>query len=192
MIPKSAGRTPIACSNCAKTKTKCDKKFPCSRCAGRNLRCTLRPTRRSSKNANRMGLITAETIASCVANGILPPDQTVAAEAAPMPVGSPKSAEKHMHQKPSSPGSGVPTTIPEEKIMNDNSAQYFEQQPMSNGHTSPAQQISPLATPRYAFAKRRKQRNSIRKSKKPSCPIKRQKVCSGKSEKGRAIVQTHC
>ncbi|KAG9766973.1 transcription factor Cmr1, partial [Aureobasidium melanogenum] len=150
MIPKSAGRTPIACSNCAKTKTKCDKKFPCSRCAGRNLRCTLRPTRRSSKNANRMGLITAETIASGVANGILPPDQTVAAEAAPMPVGSPKSAEKHMHQKPSSPGSGVPTTIPEEKIMNDTSAQYFEQ-PMSNGHTSPAQQVSPLATPDSGF-----------------------------------------
>lgn len=54
MIPKSAGRTPIACSNCAKTKTKCDKKFPCSRCAGRNLRCTLRPTRRASKNVNRI------------------------------------------------------------------------------------------------------------------------------------------
>ncbi|ORY06005.1 transcription factor Cmr1 [Clohesyomyces aquaticus] len=53
IIPKSAGRTPIACSNCAKTKTKCDKKFPCSRCAGRNLRCTLRPTRRASKNVNR-------------------------------------------------------------------------------------------------------------------------------------------
>lgn len=57
MIPKSAGRTPIACSNCAKTKTKCDKKFPCSRCAGRNLRCTLRPTRRTSKNASRMGMV---------------------------------------------------------------------------------------------------------------------------------------
>ncbi|KAF2838516.1 transcription factor Cmr1 [Patellaria atrata CBS 101060] len=50
IIPKSAGRTPIACSNCAKTKTKCDKKFPCSRCAARNLRCTLRPTRRASKS----------------------------------------------------------------------------------------------------------------------------------------------
>ncbi|PIA91701.1 hypothetical protein CB0940_09637 [Cercospora beticola] len=56
MIPKSAGRTPIACSNCAKTKTKCDKKFPCSRCAGRNLRCTLRPTRRVSKNAARANM----------------------------------------------------------------------------------------------------------------------------------------
>lgn len=55
IIPKSAGRTPIACSNCAKTKTKCDKKFPCSRCAQRNLKCTLRPTRRASKNVNRVG-----------------------------------------------------------------------------------------------------------------------------------------
>lgn len=54
IIPKSAGRTPIACSNCAKTKTKCDKKFPCSRCAQRNLKCTLRPTRRASKNINRV------------------------------------------------------------------------------------------------------------------------------------------
>jgi hypothetical protein len=55
MIPKSAGRTPIACSNCAKTKTKCDKKFPCSRCAQRNLKCTLRPTRRASKGVQRVG-----------------------------------------------------------------------------------------------------------------------------------------
>lgn len=56
IIPKSAGRTPIACSNCAKTKTKCDKKFPCSRCEQRNLKCTLRPTRRASKNINRINV----------------------------------------------------------------------------------------------------------------------------------------
>ena len=55
IIPKSAGRTPIACSNCAKTKTKCDKKFPCTRCAQRNLKCTLRPTRRASKRVQRVG-----------------------------------------------------------------------------------------------------------------------------------------
>ncbi|KAH7339206.1 hypothetical protein BKA66DRAFT_555225 [Pyrenochaeta sp. MPI-SDFR-AT-0127] len=54
IIPKSAGRTPIACGNCAKTKTKCDKKFPCSRCAQRNLKCTLRPTRRASKGVQRI------------------------------------------------------------------------------------------------------------------------------------------
>ncbi|KAF2155207.1 transcription factor [Myriangium duriaei CBS 260.36] len=88
MIPKTAGRTPIACTNCAKTKTKCDKKFPCSRCTARNLRCTIRPTRRSTKNAERLGLITAETIAQSVANGILPPDQTVAAEKIAIPVDS--------------------------------------------------------------------------------------------------------
>ncbi|KAF2121896.1 hypothetical protein BDV96DRAFT_482531 [Lophiotrema nucula] len=63
IIPKSAGRTPIACSNCAKTKTKCDKKFPCSRCAQRNLRCTLRPTRRASKNVNR-GVVPGESTGS--------------------------------------------------------------------------------------------------------------------------------
>ncbi|KAG8629744.1 hypothetical protein KVT40_001363 [Elsinoe batatas] len=94
MIPKSAGRTPIACSNCAKTKTKCDKKFPCSRCASRNLRCTLRPTRRSTKNAARMGLITPETLAQDMANGTLPPDQTIAAEKVPLPI----APVMHHHQ----------------------------------------------------------------------------------------------
>jgi len=53
IIPKSAGRTPIACVNCAKTKTKCDKKFPCTRCELRNLECTVRPTRRQSKRIQR-------------------------------------------------------------------------------------------------------------------------------------------
>ena len=86
MLPKTAGRTPIACTNCAKTKTKCDKKFPCSRCTARNLVCTIRPTRRSTKNAERLGLITAETIAQSMANGTLPPDQTVAAEQVALPV----------------------------------------------------------------------------------------------------------
>lgn len=50
LLAKPGGRTPIACHNCAKTKTKCDKKFPCSRCASRNLTCTVRPTRRATKN----------------------------------------------------------------------------------------------------------------------------------------------
>ena len=53
MIPKSAGRTPIACINCAKTKTKCDKKFPCTRCSTRNLECTVRPTRRTVRGMTK-------------------------------------------------------------------------------------------------------------------------------------------
>lgn len=51
--PKSADRSPITCSNCAKTKSKCDKRFPCSRCASRNLKCTLRPSRRATKQQAR-------------------------------------------------------------------------------------------------------------------------------------------
>lgn len=39
--------------NCAKTKTKCDKKFPCTRCESRKLECTVRPTRRQSKRVQR-------------------------------------------------------------------------------------------------------------------------------------------
>lgn len=110
MIPKSAGRTPIACSNCAKTKTKCDKKFPCSRCAGRNLRCTLRPTRRASKNANRVGIPPEGAVA--LPNGVI---QTVGIEngAHPQPpTGSPQQQPPTF--KPASPKNGM-SAIPEEK-----------------------------------------------------------------------------
>jgi len=53
ITPKGQGRTPIACNNCAKTKTKCDRKFPCTRCASKNIDCTLRATRRQTKNSAR-------------------------------------------------------------------------------------------------------------------------------------------
>lgn len=115
MIPKSAGRTPIACSNCAKTKTKCDKKFPCSRCAGRNLKCTLRPTRRSSKNATRMGMVVPPEGLTA-----MPPHNVPASEngQAPtqtqnqMPNGSPTQAPPVL--KPASPKGGL-NSIPEDK-----------------------------------------------------------------------------
>lgn len=48
-----AGRTPIACQNCANAKTGCDKKVPCTRCAEKNLACEARFARRSSKAALR-------------------------------------------------------------------------------------------------------------------------------------------
>lgn len=44
-----AGRTPIACINCASAKTGCDKRVPCSRCADKSLPCAARFARRSSK-----------------------------------------------------------------------------------------------------------------------------------------------
>ncbi|KAH6631157.1 hypothetical protein B0J18DRAFT_476445, partial [Chaetomium sp. MPI-SDFR-AT-0129] len=52
-LPPAAGRTPIACQNCASAKTGCDKKVPCTRCAEKNLPCEARFARRSSKAAIR-------------------------------------------------------------------------------------------------------------------------------------------
>ena len=54
-----AGRTPIACQNCANAKTGCDKKVPCTRCAEKNLPCEARFARRSSKAALRAAHATA-------------------------------------------------------------------------------------------------------------------------------------
>ena len=109
MIPKSAGRTPIACSNCAKTKTKCDKKFPCSRCAGRNLKCTLRPTRRSSKNATRMGLVVPPEGLTAMPPHNVPENGQAQTQ---MTNGSPTQAPPVL--KPASPKSGL-NSIPEDK-----------------------------------------------------------------------------
>lgn len=52
-VPPIAGRTPIACINCASAKTGCDKRVPCSRCAEKNLPCEARFARRTAKAANR-------------------------------------------------------------------------------------------------------------------------------------------
>ncbi|KAF2764035.1 hypothetical protein EJ03DRAFT_332219 [Teratosphaeria nubilosa] len=119
MVPKSAGRTPIACSNCAKTKTKCDKKFPCSRCAGRNLRCTLRPTRRSSKNGTRMGVPPEAAVAippyteqlggqngiQAAAPGGSPPQQPH-----PLKPASPKALMATIAEKTAAPATDGPAT----------------------------------------------------------------------------------
>ncbi|KAK4991279.1 hypothetical protein LTR66_006578, partial [Elasticomyces elasticus] len=148
MIPKSAGRTPIACSNCAKTKTKCDKKFPCSRCAGRNLRCTLRPTRRSSKNASRIAVQADGT------QVLVAPEQIIAAEnqSAPTTIGSTGGNNSPQQLKPQTevPSSTI-TTIPEEKPVVEGPPPVFFEQPTS-GPTPPAPQInSPLPTPGNGF-----------------------------------------
>ncbi|KAI6797072.1 transcription factor Cmr1 [Hortaea werneckii] len=142
MIPKSAGRTPIACSNCAKTKTKCDKKFPCSRCAGRNLRCTLRPTRRSSKNAARMGVPPEGAVA-------IPPytqqlGNLESGAVKPPPVDNSPPQQPHP-LKPASPKSAM-ASIPEDKstipAVDGPPSDYF-QQPTSGPTPPNAQIVSP-------------------------------------------------
>ena len=143
MIPKSAGRTPIACSNCAKTKTKCDKKFPCSRCAGRNLRCTLRPTRRSTKGAARIGV----SPDGGVAGG--PTTQTLSMESAVQQGHSPT------HPPPlrpaSSPKNGATSSTPEERvggpIVDGPPAQFFENPTSGPTPLAPAEFSPPVQTP---------------------------------------------
>ncbi|KAJ9665984.1 hypothetical protein H2201_003895 [Coniosporium apollinis] len=132
MIPKSAGRTPIACSNCAKTKTKCDKKFPCSRCAGRNLKCTLRPTRRASKNVNRIPA---------------PGEGT----------GSGSSSEKGDITAPGSartspqPQSDSSNTTPDEKPLTEGQPSFFEHSPQNVQAQMLPTVLSPLPTPGNGF-----------------------------------------
>ncbi|KAF5250380.1 hypothetical protein FANTH_4413 [Fusarium anthophilum] len=41
-----AGRSAIACANCARTKTKCDREHPCGRCRAKGLTCVSRRSRR--------------------------------------------------------------------------------------------------------------------------------------------------
>ncbi|EFX03282.1 transcription factor cmr1 [Grosmannia clavigera kw1407] len=66
-VPTVAGRTPIACQNCANAKTGCDKRVPCSRCAEKNLPCAARFARRSSKAAVRAAQANAAAAAAFTA-----------------------------------------------------------------------------------------------------------------------------
>ena len=100
-----------------------------------------------------MGLITAETIANGVANGILPPEQTVAAEKAPIaPAGgnSPDQQQRPIQIKPASPTANIPPTIQEEKSTADGPPSQYYEQP-SNGSTPPAHQDHSPVTPGNPF-----------------------------------------
>ncbi|OAA61850.1 transcription factor cmr1 [Niveomyces insectorum RCEF 264] len=66
-VPTIAGRTPIACQNCANAKTGCDKRVPCSRCAEKNLPCSARFARRSSKAAMRAAQANAAAASAAAA-----------------------------------------------------------------------------------------------------------------------------
>jgi Fungal Zn(2)-Cys(6) binuclear cluster domain len=149
MIPKSAGRTPIACSNCAKTKTKCDKKFPCSRCASRNLKCTLRPTRRQSKNANRMQVNADGTANSTEAT------QTQTATPEGSKSSSPQPQRQQSEQQDAPP---VSTRTPQPPSQHQSPAAhrpsiestpsfFIEQSPASGPPSVLPTTLSPLPTP---------------------------------------------
>lgn len=74
-VPTVAGRTPIACQNCANAKTGCDKRVPCSRCAEKSLPCAARFARRSSKAAVRAAQANAAAAAVFTAQMVPSPPQ---------------------------------------------------------------------------------------------------------------------
>ncbi|CAE7176537.1 hypothetical protein PTNB73_03025 [Pyrenophora teres f. teres] len=112
IIPKSAGRTPIACSNCAKTKTKCDKKFPCTRCAQRNLKCTLRPTRRASKGVQRVGGPTETASGDSSEGGSTTETQNTSGNVSPNHEGSTQQGNAHSSPAQISQPSQIPNSQP--------------------------------------------------------------------------------
>ncbi|KAF2399933.1 hypothetical protein EJ06DRAFT_477606, partial [Trichodelitschia bisporula] len=93
---KTTERNAIACENCARTKTKCDKSFPCSRCEAKGLSCRVRAARRKSKIAKR-----EEQNHQQLLNGVQPASSNSSQEALP------KGAEGSPQQLP-------PDTFPEE------------------------------------------------------------------------------
>ncbi|KAF2459423.1 hypothetical protein BDY21DRAFT_282165 [Lineolata rhizophorae] len=153
MVPKSAGRTPIACHNCAKTKTKCDKKFPCSRCAARGLRCTARPTRRTSKNvAARMptpgesgnssdqSTNDSNNNASTAGNSPQPPMQSPEQHPLPPPLQSPMQEPQPQHQQQMPQMQAhVGSQFPSPELKMSDQHPMFKPSPAStNGHLTAA------------------------------------------------------
>lgn len=76
-IPTVAGRTPIACLNCASAKTGCDKRVPCSRCADKSLPCSARFARRSSKLIARAIAASESAVRVAQTNETKPAQQSI-------------------------------------------------------------------------------------------------------------------
>lgn len=127
-VPTVAGRTPIACQNCASAKTGCDKRVPCSRCAEKNLPCAARFARRSSKAAVRAAQASAAMNSQCV-----PGAQTPA-----MPAVSSSMMEMDQNlTKSGSPGKGSPAddvACADLKLL---SSPQQQKSPQEDNHFSP-------------------------------------------------------
>lgn len=57
-------RTAVACMNCARSKTKCDHKYPCNRCQSKGLQCISRKARRSASSGPQDVLASVDPVAS--------------------------------------------------------------------------------------------------------------------------------
>ncbi|KAI1345076.1 hypothetical protein F5Y15DRAFT_422156 [Xylariaceae sp. FL0016] len=122
-VPTVAGRTPIACLNCAQAKTGCDKRVPCARCKDKNLPCAARFARRSSKAALRA----AQANAVMTAPVSMPPPASSTPTINPALMDVDSSTPQHnKHIKPS-PSPAATLTI----------------DPRISQHESPAKKNSP-------------------------------------------------
>ncbi|KAI1467869.1 uncharacterized protein F4812DRAFT_380629 [Daldinia caldariorum] len=118
-VPTVAGRTPIACLNCAQAKTGCDKRVPCARCSDKNLECQARFARRSSKAALRAAQVTAAAQATAAMSSIqnqiaLPPPQSVPAT----PATTINPVFMDIDQNRVNPESAIPSSMSPENANN--------------------------------------------------------------------------
>ncbi|OTB15066.1 hypothetical protein K445DRAFT_122131 [Daldinia sp. EC12] len=132
-VPTVAGRTPIACLNCAQAKTGCDKRVPCARCADKNLECQARFARRSSKAALRAAQATAAAMSSTQNQITLPPQTSP-----PTPATTVNPAFMDIDQAVIKPDPPIKSSMSPE-----NSGNSMTIDPRIQQHESPAKKNSP-------------------------------------------------
>ncbi|KAL2023146.1 hypothetical protein VTK56DRAFT_3752 [Thermocarpiscus australiensis] len=133
-----AGRTPIACQNCANAKTGCDKRVPCARCAEKNLPCAARYARRSSK-----ATIRAAQASAAFQNTLAQPAQQMQPMQPPTPHMHPSSFmdvdQKGAKQEGSKSPTAIEVAMPAERPAEGPSRKASPQ----HSHVSPADFPSP-------------------------------------------------
>ncbi|ORY65289.1 transcription factor Cmr1 [Pseudomassariella vexata] len=140
-VPTVAGKTPIACLNCAQAKTGCDKRVPCARCADKNLPCAARFARRSSKAALRA----AQASAAMSSQVSLPPQTT-----SDTPTVNPAFMDMDPATATRQDSPGQPVMTPDGTITIDPRIQHQDSppkksSPASSNHLSPENYPSPHA-----------------------------------------------
>lgn len=133
-VPTVAGRTPIACQNCANAKTGCDKHVPCSRCAEKNLPCAARFARRSSKAAARAAQASAALSSQLMAGIARPQGPSI----------SPSMMEiNHTLPHTTSIGEGSPSSEPVTAVDPRLQSSPRQKSTAEHTHFSPAEFPSP-------------------------------------------------
>ncbi|KAI1424082.1 hypothetical protein F5Y12DRAFT_797431 [Xylaria sp. FL1777] len=138
--PTTAGRTQIACLNCAQAKTGCDKQTPsCTRCREKGLQCEVRYARRSTKSAYRATQAAKKAPVSMSASHPQPIPAPTAMVPVPMDSDHGASHGDAQVKVPISP-TDVPMTMDPRISQNDSSP---KRNSPANSHTTPDGLLSP-------------------------------------------------